>query len=166
MKKQIYLLKNYIKTLLFLILLSFLTNSCKNEKHKIEEADKKNFVNKESETPEFPLGNDSIISYTVYNNADDEPCKNWTVINKDQILGLLQDFVEFDSYEWNLCFGTFECGARGELVHNKTLYKYNLNAGGWISLSDKNGQKFLGSINKKDTLNYFISVYYCDEDWD
>lgn len=107
---------------------------------------------------------DSILSYSIYSN--DKKFKNWEAPKRDSIIKYINDFESFDLHTWNQCFGTFNCGVRGKIRYNNSIYDYNLNAGGWVKLKTKSTTKILGSRNKRDTINKFISVYYCDEDWD
>lgn len=108
---------------------------------------------------------DTILSYNVYSNSKDERCESWRSTKTLNILGFIKDFKELSVQEWHQCFGHFPCGIRGELIYGNERLRYNLNSGGWLYLKGKNYEKYLGSINKKDTLETFISVYYCDEEW-
>ncbi len=105
-----------------------------------------------------------ILSYTAYSN--DEACKKWTPPNKNKILKYLKRLTPIDTYTWQHCYGHFACGVKGLLLYRDTIFKYEVNAGGWISLRTKDKEYLFGSMNPKDTIQNFISVYYCNEDWD
>lgn len=138
---------------MLLILISILLITCKSEKSKNE----KDVV---QDTRQVIL--DSVLSYDLYINS--EACVGWHK-SKINIINKIKEFEEISSYEWHQCYGSYECGVKGELIFSNLLYKYHLNAGGWLHLIGEKEEKFLGTKDKKDTLN-FLSIYFCDEMWD
>lgn len=112
----------------------------------------------------FYMETDTVLSYETYNQSDDSDCNNW-INNPKDVLDLANRFYRISGYEWNQCYGTFECGIKGELVLKGILYEYNLNAGGWMHLKSTQQEMYLGAKEKIDT-SQFISIYYCDETWD
>lgn len=114
------------------------------------------------------ISKDTIISYNFFfdKECNDEHIKKRENLYHDSIFKYIKRFKEIDSYTWGHCFGHFKCQGKGYLIYQNHGYEYEINAGGWIKLISKNNKiKLLGSMDKKDTVN-FISVYYCDEDWD
>ncbi|MBS9463655.1 hypothetical protein KIM67_14645 [Flagellimonas sp. 389] len=108
---------------------------------------------------------DSVLSYSIYNNnIEDKDCKNWVNVSKD-ILDISYRLHEISSYEWNQCYGTFDCGIKGKLILNDTIYDYNLNSGGWMRLSSNGKEVYLGAKAITESSR-FISINYCDEEWD
>ena len=81
------------------------------------------------------------------------------------ILNFIYRFDKISSEEFIKCYSTFNQKVTGKLRYQNQIYEYEVNAGGWITLNSKEKSILLGSKNKKDTLSNFISVYYCDEDW-
>ncbi len=115
-------------------------------------------------TCETKNSSNQILSYKTYSN--DNICKTWNPTRKDSILKYLNSFTPIAPYTWQHCYGHFECGVKGKLLYRDTIFKYEVNAGGWISLRTKDTIYLFGSMNPKDTIQNFISVYYCDEEWD
>ena len=107
---------------------------------------------------------DTVLSYNIYKDDGDIECKKWSTKKHLNILNFVRNFKPIKPIEWNQCFGQYPCGIKGVLIINKKKYNYNLNSGGWMTLKHQNKIKYLGDKNKNDTI-YFISVYYCDEDW-
>ncbi len=155
---------------LFLISLSLFQTSCKtNDKENVDGKGpvfENNGGKLENETTNgYSLDKDSIISFEMYQNDNELMCRNWNFINKEEIFDFLISFEEFSPYEWNQCFANFSCGFKGKMIYKKILYQYDLNAGGWLHLKSEKDEKFLGSKRDVDTLK-FISIYYCNKDWD
>jgi len=107
-------------------------------------------------------GKDEILSY-IPNEDKEEVDFGWKAPTKKAIITLLRRLPEISTQEWNMCYGTFQSNVKGYLRYKNHIYKYEVNAGGWIYLSSKEKTKILGSKDKKDTISNFISVYYCDE---
>lgn len=159
---------------IFIIL--FILSSCRgNVQVHTENSQKDNILNKKefskkiSHTKKdkdttfyFSKGEDEILSYTP--NEDVKEVEfSWKLPNKDSIMIFLKRFSEISTQEWNMCYGTFQSNVKGYLRYKNHIYEYEVNAGGWIYLSSKEKTKIFGSKDKKDTINNFISVYYCDE---
>lgn len=108
---------------------------------------------------------DTIFHYEFFcnENCSDILCKEWKAPHRDSILKFIDRFESIDSYTWNQCYGHFQYGVKGILRYENNIYNYHLNAGGWLVLSSGKITQFFGSMNKKDTINNFISVYYCDD---
>ncbi|MBV7440712.1 hypothetical protein KRX57_04705 [Weeksellaceae bacterium TAE3-ERU29] len=118
-------------------------------------------------TKEVVVSKDRVLSYQFYNNEENINKRINSNLYKDSIFEYINRFKEVDSYTWGQCFGHFKCYAKGNLMYKGVVYEYEINAGGWIKLTSNHKEvKFLGSMNKKDTINSFLSVYYCDEDWE
>jgi hypothetical protein len=108
-------------------------------------------------------GKDEIFSYILC--VKQEENIKWNAPLKDSILNFIYRFDKISSEEFIKCYSTFNQKVTGKLRYQNQIYEYEVNAGGWITLNSKEKSILLGSKNKKDTLSNFISVYYCDEDW-
>jgi len=108
-------------------------------------------------------GKDEIFSYILC--VKQEENIKWDAPLKDSILNFIYRFDKISSEEFIKCYSTFNQKVTGKLRYQNQIYEYEVNAGGWITLNSKEKSILLGSKNKKDTLSNFISVYYCDEDW-
>ncbi len=108
-------------------------------------------------------GKDEIFSYILC--VKQEENIKWDAPLKDSILNFIYRFDKISSEEFIKCYSTFNQKVIGKLRYQNQIYEYEVNAGGWITLNSKEKSILLGSKNKKDTLSNFISVYYCDEDW-
>lgn len=108
-------------------------------------------------------GKDEIYSYILC--VKQEENIKWDAPLKDSILNFIYRFDKISSEEFIKCYSTFNQKVTGKLRYQNQIYEYEVNAGGWITLNSKEKSILLGSKNKKDTLSNFISVYYCDEDW-
>lgn len=108
---------------------------------------------------------DTIFRYEFFcdENCTDKLCQHWKAPHKDSVLQIIKRLKPIDGRTWHYCYGHFQCGVKGIIRYNDSLYNYHLNAGGWLNLSSESGSKFYGSMDKKDTINNFISVYYCDD---
>lgn len=140
---------------LTLLSISLFCITCKTEQQKVSTVSNTSIT----------VQKDTVLSYNLYNDLKDEYCEDWKEIKPLDILRIIRGFKEISSQEWHQCFGHFSCGGKGELIFNNQKFNYNLNSGGWLYLKGLNTEKYLGSMNKKDTLKGFISVYYCDEEW-
>lgn len=114
---------------------------------------------------EKTLVEDTILSKELFSN-NEFPCTQWKSITNAKIFELLRRLDTISHQDQIKCFGSFDCGIKGELIFNKKLYNYHINAGGWVNLNRNEETIRLGSFQKKDTLDTFLSVYYCDTDWD
>jgi hypothetical protein len=108
-------------------------------------------------------GKDEIFSYILC--VKQEENIKWNAPLKDSKLNYIYRFDKISSEEFIKCYSTFNQKVTGKLRYQNQIYEYEVNAGGWITLNSKEKSILLGSKNKKDTLSNFISVYYCDEDW-
>lgn len=144
-----------------LILISLILVSCKNNSEKpVNDIDSK-IIEKNKQVI------DSLMSFNLYDTSKDSISKKW-FIKKSSILKHLKEFDTISNYDWHQCYGSYECGVKGKVIHRNKLFNYHLNAGGWIHLITANNTKeeiFLGARNPKDTIN-FLSIYFCDENWD
>ena len=158
-----------------MISIIFFGASCKNEtlkKSTTQESKKQeNTVElKENKTKNddnlslSDIEKDTVLSYHTYNKIDETDCKNWINTPKN-VLDFVNRLHEISGYEWNQCYGTFECGVKGEVVLKGILYEYNLNAGGWMHLNSEKQEMYLGAKSITDASE-FISIYYCDGTWD
>lgn len=105
---------------------------------------------------------DTLIIQNNYRN--DSLCWNWEIPNDNELVRYLNEFDTLSSYEWNHCHANYDCAIKGTLVINQEQYEFELNAGGWIHLIGKD-EMFLSTKNPEDTLS-FVSIYYCENDWD
>ena len=106
------------------------------------------------------IAKDTVLSYRMH--VKDSLCASWK-IEKEQILDLIAGLHPVNDSVRLQCYGDFACEIEGVLRLNDTLYKYTINAGGWVVLSHEKDFKILGA-GKKDSL-YFVSTYYCNDDW-
>jgi len=105
---------------------------------------------------------DSIISSSLV--VTDPICENWN-INKAELFKLIQSFDTLSGYEWHQCYGVFNCKIEGEILVRGERNFYSLNAGGWVRLWNKDQEIFRGTRNPEDSTS-FISINFCDENWD
>lgn len=110
------------------------------------------------------IGRDSILTFGLNNTKTDDLCDSWA-IQADQLGAFMESFESIDKYEWNQCYGVFSCSAKGELIYEDEKYNYELNAGGWLYLFNKNKELYLGSKIASDSV-FFISTNFCDQEWD
>ncbi|WP_196893960.1 hypothetical protein [Aureivirga marina] len=145
-----------VKFILTQLVISSVFFSCIN--------DKKTVYKKENKISNNSMERDSIISFKFFDTTNDTLIHKLKINEKD-VLKYLKEFDTLTKYDWNQCFGNFAFGYKGKLINNKKIYNYEINAGGWIYLFNENSEIYLGTKNKKDTIN-FKSIYFCDEDWD
>ena len=124
---------------------------------------KSNFYFQKDRLFHLSEGKDEIFSYILC--VKQEENIKWDAPLKDSILNFIYRFDKISSEEFIKCYSTFNQKVTGKLRYQNQIYEYEVNAGGWITLNSKEKRILLGSKNKKDTLSNFISVYYCDEDW-
>lgn len=105
---------------------------------------------------------DSLLSYKK--TALDTVCKGWNLTDTDVLKFIIQ-FDTISNYDWHHCYGSFDCQIEGKVLLKGKSYSYSLNAGGWIRLSHERQEVFLGSTSLSDSV-YFVSVNFCDENWD
>lgn len=125
--------------------------------------EKSNFYFQKDTLFHLSEGKDEIFSYILC--VKQEENIKWNAPLKDSILNFIYRFDKISSEEFIKCYSTFNQKVTGKLRYQNQIYEYEVNAGGWITLNSKEKSILLGSKNKKDTLSNFISVYYCDEDW-
>ena len=125
--------------------------------------EKSNFYFQKDTLFHWSEGKDEIFSYILC--VKQEENIKWDAPLKDSILNFIYRFDKISSEEFIKCYSTFNQKVTGQLRYQNQIYEYEVNAGGWITLNSKEKSILLGSKNKKDTLSNFISVYYCDEDW-
>ncbi|MBL7888237.1 MAG: hypothetical protein JNL24_01725 [Bacteroidia bacterium] len=104
---------------------------------------------------------DSIISAAVIKSKNDHP-SNWTPPKKGEIISIIKNFYELNGYDWNTCYGDLGYGLEGELFFENRIYKYHLDAGGWIIIYDHKTQRYFG-CKGKDCNSNFPSNCFCDE---
>lgn len=104
---------------------------------------------------------DSVISVHITKSKNDIP-KNWKPPKKNEIIPIIKNFYELEGYDWNTCYGDLGYGLEGEIFFENRIYRYNLDAGGWIILYDKNKQRYFGCKGRECRSN-FSSDCFCNE---
>ena len=169
-------------TLLSILLISSCSNNptSRNNSHLITSTDTSdNFTVNEYEakktisnidtTQRIPLfktkmnitSHDSVISAEIIKSKNDHP-KNWTLPKKGEIIPIIKNFYELDGYDWNTCYGDLGYGLEVELFFENRIFKYRLDAGGWLIIYDHKTQRYFG-CKGKDCNSNFPSNCFCDE---
>jgi len=105
------------------------------------------------------------LEYFRNTKKKDRVFDNWDPPSEKELIFLIKELDTVSPQDWNYCFGTIDIGAKGVVCIDNIKYKYNLDGGGWISISPYESKgETIYLANKGDKyLNYFAIESHCDE---
>ena len=105
--------------------------------------------------------NESIeqIKFNLISLDSTNKCDNWNTPTESNLNTILEELKWQHSSDIHYVFDHYNCFIEGEIKTNKKSYLFNINAGGFISISNSNGKQifYLGAEDKELNI-HFLSI--------
>ena len=107
----------------------------------------------------------TFLSLSNVNHDTTLECKKWKKLNAKEVSFIAERMDSTSNEDAYQSFNTYPCDIRGEVFFRAKKYRYELNAGGVLSLyTDSNTTTFCFVANDSSLTKYFISTVINMED--
>lgn len=93
---------------------------------------------------------------------DSSMCRGWNIFPGD-LPTIIRDCKVTDRHEWHHLFDVLPCLINGQLEQNGHTYKFEINAGSWMTIYNEDSLLLLGNFEKQNE-KYFISNAWNEDD--
>ena len=105
----------------------------------------------------FSIGNSERSITKQSSIKDTVMCKGW-IISREKLPVLISSATLIDGHTWHTDFEVLPCVIIGQLIQNGQAYNFEINAGSWISVFNKDTVIRLGNYRKSHEKFFLVKA--------